>query len=544
MGSGVKNFFRNSELEKDDLLLFYFAGHGYRDSEDGKLYFAMADSIKTSLETSALDCAHLKNLMEKSASEKQLIILDSCFSGGFGDARRGVDEFELHTEDLINQKGRYVISASDKFEYSYEQLGSDNTFKNSIFTHALIDGIQSGEAVNTTGALTAESIFKYVRAKVKDATNAKQIPKRFIYQGDDDLVLVVSNHQSIPNDLLQELNSTDHDECLVALIKLKHDHLHDENYHKAAGFILEAKLNHRDYYVRSEANELYLRIKNHKQNSQPKAVVSKGFDNLFNHSYQKKTNKVQAPELILSKLQPGEVFQDKLKIGGLGPKMVIIPGGEFLMGSPENERGRDGDEGPQHRVTVNSFAMGETAVTFNDYEIYCNAVGKALPDDSGWGKENQPVINVSWNDATEYVQWLNEQTGRTYRLPNEAQWEYACRAGTTTAYNTGATITAEQANFDGKNSKSVPVKSYLPNKFGLYEMHGNVWEWCEDNWHSDYKGAPSDGTAWIVERSGAERVLRGGSWLDYERNLRSSSCNWLKPGRRSFDVGLRLSLDL
>ena len=203
--------------------------------------------------------------------------------------------------------------------------------------------------------------------------------------------------------------------------------------------------------------------------------------------------------------------------------MVVIPAGRFLMGSPADEPERSDDEGPQHEVRIAApFAMGVYAVTFEDYERFCDDTTRGKPEDQGWGRGNRPVINVSWEDAHDYCAWLSEQTGRNYRLPSEAEWEYACRAGTATPFHFGPRITTDQANFDGNytyngsakgeyRKQTVPVGSFPPNAFGLYDMHGNVWEWCQDTWHESYEGAPSDGSAWEGGKK-ESRVLRGGSW--------------------------------
>ena len=176
--------------------------------------------------------------------------------------------------------------------------------------------------------------------------------------------------------------------------------------------------------------------------------------------------------------------------------------------------------------------MGVYALTFEEYDRYCERTKREKPGDLGWGRANRPVINVSWNDAQAYCAWLTEQTGRAYRLPSEAQWEYACRAGTTTPFHFGARITTDQANFDGNytyngsakgeyREQTVPVGSFPPNAFGLYDMHGNVWEWCQDAWHGNYKDAPTDGSAWEA-KGDLSRVLRGGSWSYNPRDCRAA----------------------
>ena len=182
------------------------------------------------------------------------------------------------------------------------------------------------------------------------------------------------------------------------------------------------------------------------------------------------------------------------------------------MGSPPTEQGRDSDEGPQHTVTIGyRLAVGVYEVTFAEWDA-CVAAGGCndyRPADRGWGRGARPVISVNWNDAQAYVTWLSRKTGKSYRLLSESEWEYVARAGTTTRYHTGDTITSSQANFNV--GRTVEVGSYPANAFGLHDVHGNVWEWTQDCWNGSYRGAPANGSAW---ESGicARRVVRGGSW--------------------------------
>jgi formylglycine-generating enzyme required for sulfatase activity len=222
---------------------------------------------------------------------------------------------------------------------------------------------------------------------------------------------------------------------------------------------------------------------------------------------------------------PSQTFRDKLQSGSEGPLMTVIPAGRFLMGLPEDESGRHDKQGSQHEVHIaRSFALGVYAVTFAEYDLFCQKTGRDKPKDENWGRKNHPVINVSWHDAQAYCAWLSEQTGKAYRLPSEAEWEYACRAGTTTPFHTGVTINSGQANFDDKRERTLPVGSFAPNAFGLHDMHGNVWEWIHDCWHDHYDYAPDDGSAWQDENGGdcSRRVVRGGSWLNIPQFLRSA----------------------
>jgi formylglycine-generating enzyme required for sulfatase activity len=210
--------------------------------------------------------------------------------------------------------------------------------------------------------------------------------------------------------------------------------------------------------------------------------------------------------------------------------MVLIPAGTFMMGSPDGVG--DNDEHPQHQVSVQSFYMGKYEVT----QAQWRAVMGTNP--SNFKGDNLPVENVSWNDATEFCRKLSQMTGREYRLPSEAEWEYACRAGTTGDY--AGNLDAMAWYFSNSGSQTHPVGQKQPNSFGLYDMHGNVWEQCEDWYHDSYNGAPTDGSAWLSGGDSSRRVYRGGSWGRYAVGLRSANRNGSGTGYRDDLVGLRV----
>ena len=252
-------------------------------------------------------------------------------------------------------------------------------------------------------------------------------------------------------------------------------------------------------------------------------------------------------------LRPGDAFRDCDQC----PEMVVIQAGSFMMGSPENEAERSGDENPQHRVTIAApFAVAKFEVTFDDWDA-CVAGGGCdgyRPDDAGWGRGDRPAIYVSWDDAKAYVAWLARSTGGDYRLLTEAEWEYAARAGATTPFSTGGAITTDQANFNGNytyggsregvyREKTVAVGTFRANYFGLHDVHGNVWEWVEDCHHDSYNGAPSDGSAWTTG-SCEYRVLRGGSWSSYPSNLRSANRSSNSSRVRYIFLGFRVARTL
>ena len=241
---------------------------------------------------------------------------------------------------------------------------------------------------------------------------------------------------------------------------------------------------------------------------------------------------------------------------GVALTMLKIPAGSFRMGSPEDEPERLEREGPQHEVTLGSFFMAQTPITQAQWRAVAGwqKVGRDLePDPSRFKGANRPVEQVSWFDALEFCRRLSQRTGQRYGLPSEAQWEYACRAGSTTPFHCGATLTPELANYDGNYSygngpkgtyreQTTELASFPANGGGLHDKHGNVWEWCQDHWHESYNFAPGDDQPWLIPAAAADepRLLRGGSW-NYNPGLcRSAYRNHDRPGFAYSSVGFRV----
>jgi formylglycine-generating enzyme required for sulfatase activity len=238
--------------------------------------------------------------------------------------------------------------------------------------------------------------------------------------------------------------------------------------------------------------------------------------------------------------------------------MVAIPARKFLMGSPPEEPGRSGCEGPQHYVTVPEFYLGKYPITQAQWRVGASLppVRQDLdPDPSSFKGDDRPVENVSWDDAVEFCARLSQLTGRDYRLPSEAEWEYACRSGTTKPFHFGATMTPDLANYNWDRTYgelkvtkpkdfrgTTPVGQFgVANAFGLYDMHGNVWEWCADHWHANYAGAPIDGSAWLSEEKSSNSPLRGGSFRNYPEHCRSAFRSSSARVLHNRSVGFRVS---
>jgi formylglycine-generating enzyme required for sulfatase activity len=252
------------------------------------------------------------------------------------------------------------------------------------------------------------------------------------------------------------------------------------------------------------------------------AMVSSALSRLNTLSLQQR---LAAPPVIWRVTGPLTEFKD---CDGC-PQMVVLPAGEFTMGSPLSEAYRGAES--QHRVTITTpFAVSKFEITFDEWDacVKGGGCGGYRPDDQNWGRGKRPVINISWDNAEAYVNWLRRMTGKNYRLLSESEWEYAARAGTTTPFSSGGKVTPNKANYDGSvdgtgpskvnRQKTMPVGSFPANRFGLHDVHGNVSEWVADCWHDEYAAAPADGSPW-VEGNCNGRVVRGGSWEDSQREL-------------------------
>jgi formylglycine-generating enzyme required for sulfatase activity len=241
-------------------------------------------------------------------------------------------------------------------------------------------------------------------------------------------------------------------------------------------------------------------------------------------------------------VRAGRTYQDFLKGGGVGPVMIDVPAGRFDMGTGPGFPYFD--ERPRHQVTLAGFSISKYEVTFEEYDRFAAATGRAQPSDEGWGRGRRPVVNVGWKDAAAYAAWLSAQTGHDYRLASESQWEYATRAGSTSKYWWGDGIGKGHANCLNCGSKwdgvqTAPVGSFAPNPLGLDDTAGNAMEWVQDCYHQNYDGAPTDGSAW-VGRDCAERVARGGSYRTPADSLRSTKRYHFSPAVRADYIGFRV----
>jgi formylglycine-generating enzyme required for sulfatase activity len=274
---------------------------------------------------------------------------------------------------------------------------------------------------------------------------------------------------------------------------------------------------------------------------------------------------VSSPQFIVQQRQGhNQYFEEFIAEGVLPLRMMQIPTGSFLMGSPEYESERSPSESPQHEVALSHFFLAKHPVTQAQWRAVAvlplvNLELKANP--SNFKGDNLPVEQVSWYEAVEFCDRLTLHTNRQYSLPTEAQWEHACRAGTITPFHFGETITTDLANYRGTDNqeskwsgsygdgpkgkyreKTTAVNNFdASNAYGLCDMHGNVWEWCQDHWHRNYEGAPNDGSAWLTDNEKVDRVVRGGSWFYSPGDSRSANRYYISPVNRGASFGFRVS---
>ncbi len=435
-------------------------------------------------------------------AEKVIILADTCHSGGIdgGIGKRSIsDNSELVNRYLQNlgtaKGGIALLTSAEAREVSREgkQWGEGH----GVFTHFVLEGMRGAADRNRDGIVTTGELFEYVRDKVKQETDYRQHPNIGSNGFDRNLPITIANKQ--------------------------------------------------------------IQILTKRFTFQVVTVDERGREN-------SRTTK------------KAELFSEDLG-DGVTLEMVKIPAGTFLMGTEDEEIKKlcqtyDEEwfrvESPQHEVNVPSFWMGRYPITQAQWRIVAGweSIERELNPDPSYFKDNyegserwtRPVESISWEEAVEFCARLSKKTNGKYRLPTEAEWEYACRAGTTTAFHFGETILTQLANYIGidwekmypgnyrnglkgiyRREQTTPVGHFkVANAFGLYDMHGNVWEWCADHWHDSYHGAPRDGSAWITGGNRKYRILRGGSWYYYPAYCRSAYRLRDTPANRVSSLGFRV----
>ncbi|WP_414582755.1 caspase, EACC1-associated type [Scytonema sp. PCC 10023] len=622
MEDAIYNLF--AHRQKEDLLLFYFSGHGIKD-DNGRLYLSTSTTRKQNdrlFKPSAVAASVLHESMNESRSQRQVIILDCCFSGAIAQGLTVKDDGTVNLQEQLGGKGRAILTSSTSTQYSFEQEGSDL----SIYTRYLVEGMEKGAADRDgDGWISIDELHEYASDKVKEAapamtpkfypieeghkiflakspkddpkvkyrkeveTRAKEghefsiFARRILDGKQNEWGLTPAEAAAIEEEVLQpyreyERKRDEYEQALIEAIDQDYPfskttqkdlkeyqqylELRDEDIASIEQRVITPKQAEYERN-RQQAQRLQQEQERTQQQKQQAELRELAETQSSQVSQPKSPSVIQTniPTNIQTNIQTQqfefEYARITVKSGFLGIgkttckinrhagraeffienlgndallEMVAIPGGQFLMGSPENEPERFDNESPQHSVTIQPFYMGKFPVTQAQWKAVA-ALPKVKidlnPNPSSFKGANRPVEKVSWDDAIEFCDRLSNKTGKPYRLPSEAEWEYACRAGTTTPFHFGETITTDLANYNGKytygsgpkgedRQQTTEVGKFPPNAFGLYDMHGNIWEWCQDAWHNSYEKAPADGTAWMSENDNNYRLLRGGSWYTYQ----------------------------
>ena len=519
MRAAIREF--SQSLRKGGVGLFYFAGHGVQAKGRNYLIPVNADIREEfELEDEAVDANRVLAGMEEAGNRVNIVILDACRNNPFARSWRSAAS---GLAQMSAPAGSFVAFAT-----APGSVAADGSGRNGLFTENLLRSLREPDS-------DIDRVFTRVTAGVARTTANKQVPWKsssltgeFRFRGGEQ---VASAAPSASTAAPQAFDSSANDRAFWDSVKDTRSADELRAYLKRFPDGLFVDLAH-------------ARLRALGVQSAPVAPAAQVA------SAAPTTAAIQqaAPAGSIASMARGTVFRDCADC----PEMVVIPPGSFTMGSPESEPQRM-DEGPQHTVTISKpFAAGKFELTFDEWDACVGESGCShRPGDEGWGRGKRPVINVSWEDAKAYTEWLSRKTGKAYRLLSEAQWEYIARAGTITAFSFGNSISPQQANYDSKVSyagsstaasagRTVPVGGYPANAFGLHDVHGNVWEWTEDCLHGDYNGASADGSAWS-RGDCSWRMLRGGNWDNDPRFLRSAVRFWSPASRRISFYGFRVS---
>ncbi|WP_434687774.1 caspase, EACC1-associated type [Pseudanabaena minima] len=545
----IYNLFNARDRQKDDLVLFYFSGHGIVD-EANKLFLGTPSTRKEGnkiVKPTTVAANYLQDAMNDSKSQHQVLIFNCCFSGAFAQGMTVMDDGSVNLKNQLGGKGRAILTSSSSTQFSFQPDG-----EMSIYTRYLVEGIETGAADRDGDRnISIDELHEYAALKVsQESPNmtpafypVEQGGKIYIAkvaQAKDDPRLVyrrelegriVDGKWSLPaRKMLEalrirlELSAEDAEGIKSDVLKpilAKARKL--EEYEE----LLKEMLAERNPPTTQELKDLRDYQKDHlRLRDEDVADIDR------------RCGLVVASPIVVTPTEVEKTQKESNDLvwdlpNGVKLELVDIPAGSFLMGSDDYD-----DEKPIHKVTLKAFKMGKYPITQKQYL----AVMGNNPSHSQ-DNENLPVEQVSWNEAIAFCKKLSGIVGQTIKLPSEAQWEYACRAGSTGKYCFGDDV-SQLKNYawyrENSESKTHPVGEKLANSWGLHDMHGNVWEWCEDVRHENYNGAPTDGMAWLKDGDQDVRSLRGGSWCTYVFYCRSALRFGFNAVKRLNNIGFRV----
>jgi formylglycine-generating enzyme required for sulfatase activity len=621
MRIAIQKLFRN--VGKEDLLLFFFSGHGITNDDD-HLYLATRNTSKDDFEATAVDANFIQTQSKNCYSKRQVLILDACYSGAFASGWH-TKSIGVDIKKELGAEGRVVLTSSGATQTSFAQEGATL----SLYTQYLVEGIETGAAdTDNDGNIHVQELHTYAKSKVqavkpnmtpdiildKEGYNIllayapknpeaeyRKLVEQYAQNGElsefaflvlkpkrKPLGITDTKAEEIETEVLEPFrrrlaNLQSYKQAFAKAVEQKYpldEHILNifKDYQQDLGLrdedvasieleitsVKEAEYQKQLQMQKQQEAEALQRLRETaeqlQKQQQPEGLqlLREAVEQLRKQQQPEELQllreaaeqlrKQQQPEknksgyeLKTFQFETAQINQNGTEIeritksaeyfpqdlgNGVFLEMVDIPGGTFFMGSPENEESRQSYESPQHQVTVPSFFMGKYPVTQKQWRVVA-----ALPkvkidlgsDPSHFKGDNLPVENVSWDDAQEFCVRLSLKTNIAYRLPSEAEWEYACRGGTTTPFYFGETVSTDLANYDGNytygdvvkgeyRKKTTEVSKFPANPRGLYDMCGNVWEWCEDEWHKNYISTPKDGNALTSLIGSDVRPTRGGSW--------------------------------
>jgi formylglycine-generating enzyme required for sulfatase activity/uncharacterized caspase-like protein len=549
---------------QDDLLLFYFSGHGVKD-DTGKLYFTVPETEKYQeavMGHTAIAASMLHESMGRSASEYQVLVLDCCFSGAIAKGMTIKDDGGVDVRSQLGGRGRAIFTASSSTQYSFQQ----DDLPLSVYTQFFVEGIEKGAAdLDGDGQISADELHRYVLEKVQKVAPA-MTPQFYPVQDGHRIYLARSPkddpalkyRKEVERWVKQGAFNVERDRFSVAARNLLEEQrrilqLSVDEAVAIASEVLQPiqeykrkKEKYRQTLIDTRDDEDYP-FCDATQNALKEYQVILGLRDedveAIGLDVLKPPYRVPFVRPMLEALE----FEDKASLPPPSPhqsftlnlddkvqlELIAIPGGSFWMGLPDGEG--YASERPRHQVTIAPFWMSKYPITQAQYQA---VMGK---NPSHFKGDRRPVEQVSWHDAIAFCEKLRGKGDRSFRLPSEAEWEYACRAGTETPFCFGDMISTGQVNHSQHYKQTTDVGSFPENAFGLCDMHGNVWEWCADHWHGNYEGAPIDGSAWKTPNDSVSRLLRGGSWLVIPDHCRSAGRSNNSPDDANNNIGFRVA---
>ena len=555
----IHNLFNGRDRQKEDLVLFYFSGHGVVD-EGNKLFLGTPSTRKEGtkiVKPTTVAATYLHDAMNDSKSQHQVLIFNCCFSGAFAQGMTVMNDGSVNLKNQLGGKGRAILTSSSSTQFSFQPDG-----EMSIYTRYLVEGIETGAADwDGDSKISIDELHEYAALKVsQESPNmtpafypVEQGGKIYIAkvaQAKDDPQLVyrrelesrmIDGEWSIPakrllKDLQINLELSSEEEARIKENVLKpilekarklqeYEELLKEILPPTTQELKDLRDYQKDYLGLRYEDVTDIDLKYGVTIVPPPVEINHVDSNPILLNQDVKQNNILIPNQLFLQLA------DNVNI-----ELVIIPKGNFMMGSDDYDT-----ETPIHEVSMNSFRMSKYPITLQQYKC---VMGDDIPFhflliSSG---NNLPIISVSWHNAFVFCKRLSDIIEQNVRLPSEAQWEYACRAGNSNKYCFGDDVRQLWNHaWHDKNTKRVcPVGLKLPNKFGLHDMHGNVWEWCEDIWHDSYDDAPTDGSAWISFGDENKAVIRGGSYCEDENNCHSATRFGEPANKIDHTIGFRI----